>query len=170
MNKLLALSLLATLLAQGASAATRVKVTQSTPITKPFTQKVQTGQQCYQDTVEVATDCGTSDMNSIGLDTIIGGVAGVVLGNQIGHGTGRDVAKVIGGIGGALGANALRSDKSCKTYKTIDRCEPKYSYVTENRVVGYNNCANYKGQEYCIQTPNKLSYIKVEESVTITAD
>lgn len=168
MKKLIiTLTIIAT--ASSALAAQRVKVTQSTPIVKPFAQKVEVGKQCYEDTVEVATDCA-SDTNSIGLDTIIGGVAGVVLGNQIGKGTGRDVAKILGGIGGAVGANALRGAKQCKHYKTEQRCEPRYEYRTEERVVGYNNCAYFKGQEYCIQTPNKLDYIKIEESVTITAD
>ena len=35
--------------------------------------------------------------NSIGLDTIVGATLGVALGNQIGKGNGRDVAKIAGG-------------------------------------------------------------------------
>lgn len=63
--------------------------------------------------------------NSIGLDTIIGGVAGVALGNQIGSGNGRTVAKVAGGLIGAGIANGMRDNDnrniSTRSYNNYNR-------------------------------------------------
>ncbi|CAM4034315.1 glycine zipper 2TM domain-containing protein [Arcobacter cloacae] len=47
--------------------------------------------------------------NSIGLDTLVGATIGVAIGNQIGNGNGRDVAKVAGGLLGAAIANNSRT-------------------------------------------------------------
>ena len=47
--------------------------------------------------------------NSIGLDTIVGATLGVAIGNQIGRGNGKDVARVAGGLIGAGIANNSRT-------------------------------------------------------------
>ena len=46
-----------------------------------------------------------ADNNSIGLDTVVGATIGVAIGNQIGKGNGKDVARVAGGLLGAAVAN-----------------------------------------------------------------
>ena len=46
-----------------------------------------------------------ADNNSIGLDTVVGATIGVAIGNQIGKGNGKDVARVAGGLLGATIAN-----------------------------------------------------------------
>jgi len=86
----------------------------------------------------------TKDTNSIGIDTVIGGVAGVAIGNQIGHGSGKDAAKVVGGIGGAVIANNLRDSKPNyeergNERRVEKRCEIEYVITREDRVVGYKN-------------------------------
>lgn len=48
-----------------------------------------------------------------GAGAIIGGIAGAVIGNQIGGGSGRDVARVAGIAGGALAGNAI--ERNSKT-------------------------------------------------------
>lgn len=147
-----------------------VKVTEVTEITKPFTNKVKVGEQCYEDTVEVDVRCGEAkDTNSIGIDTLLGATIGVVIGNQIGKGNGRDAAKIIGGLGGGYIANQSRNanQQTCKSYETVRRCEPKYEYTTEYKTVGYNNCATIDGVKYCKQTKEPIEYLRVKKTVTV---
>jgi len=147
-----------------------VKVTEVNEITKPFTKKVKVGEQCYEDTVEVAVRCADEkDTNSIGIDTLLGATIGVVIGNQIGKGSGRDAAKIIGGLGGGYIANQNRNSSSsnCKSYETVTRCVPKYEYKTEYRTIGYNNCATIDGVKYCKQTKAPIEYLRVKKTVTV---
>ena len=50
-----------------------------------------------------------ADNNTIGLDTVVGATIGVAIGNQIGKGNGKDVARVAGGLLGASIANNSRT-------------------------------------------------------------
>jgi outer membrane lipoprotein SlyB len=43
---------------------------------------------------------------------VIGGVAGAVLGNQIGSGGGRTAATVLGAVGGAVAGNAIERSRT----------------------------------------------------------
>jgi len=145
--------------------AERVLVTEQDQLTRPFVEKVKVGEQCYEDTVKIPIDCGR-DTNSIGVDTLIGTTLGVVIGNQIGHGNGRDAAKVIGGILGASTANNMRN-RGCNTYETITKCQPKYEYKTFNRTIGWNNCAYIDGQRYCKQTKTPIKFLHIRKSITV---
>lgn len=42
-----------------------------------------------------------------GLGTVAGGVLGAVLGNQVGHGSGRTAATILGAVGGGFAGNAI---------------------------------------------------------------
>ncbi len=147
--------------------AQMIKVTEQTAITKPFTKKVKTGERCYEDTVEQLVPCGNHDTNTIGIDTLLGAVIGVAIGNQIGNGNGRDVAKVVGGLGGAYTANQSRNNKRCKTYHQITKCDPVYEYITETTTVGYKNCAIYKGQKVCKESQSPLEYLNVTQKIYV---
>ena len=60
--------------------------------------------------------------HQLGVGAIIGAAAGGLLGNQIGHGTGRDVATVAGVIGGGLLGNRVENryvDKRAGQHVTI---------------------------------------------------
>ena len=46
---------------------------------------------------------------------IIGGIAGAVIGHQIGGGTGKDLATIAGGVGGAVAGNAIQKNSSSNT-------------------------------------------------------
>jgi len=159
--------LLALTLSCGFLFAEMVKVTEVTEITKPFTTKVKVGENCYDDTVEVDVKCGDEDTNSIGVDTLIGATLGVVLGNQIGRGNGRDAAKIVGGLGGAYVANQTRNNKKCKSYETVRKCVPKYEYKTVYKTIGYNNCAMIDGVKYCKQTKEPIKFLRVKKTVTV---
>lgn len=152
------------------ASAEMIKVTESVAITKPFTQKVKVGETCYEDTVERYVDCGDHDDNTIGLDTLLGATIGVVIGNQIGGGNGRDAARIIGGLSGGYIANQTRDSresKKCKTYNQVTRCEPQYEYVTEDKVIGYRNCAMYNGQKVCKESSTPLDYLEVTQKIYV---
>ncbi len=145
----------------------KVRVTKHIKITKPYTTQVKVGEDCYQDTVEVDVPCGRQDTNSIGVDTIIGATLGVVIGNQIGKGNGRDAAKVIGGFLGAATANSQREESNCKSYETVNICNPRYEYRTINKLIGWQNCVYIDGEKYCKQTNKKLKWLRIKKTITV---
>ena len=53
-----------------------------------------------------------------GAGAIIGGIAGAVVGNQIGGGSGRDVARIVGIAGGAIAGNAIEKNNSNQVVET----------------------------------------------------
>ena len=71
--------------------------------------------------------------NSIGLDTVVGGVLGVAVGNQIGKGTGRDVARVVGGLAGAGIANGMREEQPRYIQTNSYSYPSNNSYTTTTR-------------------------------------
>ncbi|MES2509385.1 MAG: glycine zipper 2TM domain-containing protein [Pseudomonadota bacterium] len=56
--------------------------------------------------VEVVRTQAPAGTNAAG--TIIGGIAGAVIGHQIGGGSGKDLATVAGAVGGAVAGNAIQ--------------------------------------------------------------
>ena len=155
--------------AQRESRGEKVRVTEHIKITKPYTTQVKVREDCYQDTVEVDVPCGRQqDTNSIGIDTIIGATLGIVVGNQIGKGNGRDAAKVIGGLLGATVANNSREGSSnCKSYETINICNPIYEYRTVNKVIGWKNCVYIDEERYCKQTTKNINWLRIKKIVTV---
>jgi len=140
----------------------RIRVTDSTPIYKrsivqiPHTtyqeEQVQVPYQCQQNNVNT---------NSIGVDTIIGAIAGVAIGNQIGRGNGRTVAKIVGGITGASIANNMRQGNTKTCYRIEFRKIPKTTYgeEVEDRLVGYKICGYLGDRKICKTTHTKQRYI-----------
>lgn len=59
---------------------------------------------------------GSSGSNTGAAGTIIGGVAGAALGNQVGGGSGRAAATVLGAIGGAVVGNRIAKNSDGTTY------------------------------------------------------
>ncbi|MEA1915094.1 MAG: glycine zipper 2TM domain-containing protein [Campylobacterota bacterium] len=159
---LMALAILATF-----ANAEMIRVTESVAISKPYTKKVKTGENCYEQTIEQYVNCGGRDTNSIGIDTIIGATLGVVIGHQVGGGSGRDAAKILGGLGGGYIANQQRNQEKCKTYNQVTKCDPVYEYITEERVIGYKNCAFYKGQKVCKESSSPLEYLNVSQKIYV---
>ena len=146
------------------------RVISSTPIIKTVTKRVLIGDEIRDRVVQRRVPCrrGDVDENSIGLDTIIGAAAGVALGNQIGKGNGKTAAKVIGGLGGGMIANSMRGEKGdCYEEVTVQERIPRYETVTEERIVGYNNCVRVDGQKLCKESKNKLKFLKVKKTYSI---
>lgn len=81
--------------------------------------------------------------NSIGLDTLVGATIGVAIGNQIGGGNGRDVARVAGGLLGATIANSTRTPSySNDYYSSPNDYGRSTTYVRNNNYYYDNNRYN----------------------------
>lgn len=53
-----------------------------------------------------------------GAGAVIGGIAGAVIGNQIGSGSGRDAARIVGIAGGAIAGNAIEKNSRTQVVDT----------------------------------------------------
>jgi uncharacterized protein YcfJ len=116
-----------------------------------------------EEQVQVPYPCGnTIETNSIGWDTLVGSVLGVAIGNQIGGGSGRDVAKVLGGLSGGYIANQHRgSEQTC--YRMEFRSKPNYTvdYESRERLVAYNNCGYLGNRKICKKAKHKKDFIYI---------
>lgn len=56
-----------------------------------------------------------------GAGVVIGGIAGGVLGSQVGQGSGRDIATIAGIAGGALAGNAIEKNSQAQQIRDIYR-------------------------------------------------
>lgn len=62
-----------------------------------------------QGVIEQITPTQLQSTNHAGIGAVIGGVAGLSLGSLIGRGTGRDVAMLLGAVGGGLVGNETQN-------------------------------------------------------------
>ncbi len=97
---------------------------------------------------------------------VLGAIIGGVIGNQVGKrggGKARDVATVAGAVlGGSIGRDVRNQRKynerysndryddqrHATRYETVQQCELKDSYITKERVVGYDVGYKYKGKVF----------------------
>ena len=104
---------------------------------------------------------------------VLGAIIGGVLGNRFGHGDGRKIATVAGAVlGSQVGRDAKqhnrkhRSNRYDRGYETVQRCELRDSYVTEERIVGYDVSYRYRGNVFQTQMPNRPGK-KIKVKVTV---
>ena len=81
-------------------------------------------------TLIISSSLVFADNNSIGLDTLVGATIGVAIGNQVGKGNGRDVARVAGGLLGAGIANSSRTPSYSNGYYDNNSYNNNYSRTT----------------------------------------
>lgn len=80
---------------------------------------------------------------------VLGAIAGGALGNQIGHGSGRAAATVIGLLGGAAVGDNIEGPRGY--VQNVQQCTTQTYY--ENRTVGYNVTYEYAGKQHSVQLP-----------------
>jgi len=111
---------------------------------------------------------------------IVGAIIGGVVGNRIGKrggGSARDVATVAGAVlGGSIGRdvkhrNQRKYDRKYSQnhhsgYKTVQHCELQDSYVTKEKVVGYDVAYKYRGNVFHTQL-NQHPGDKIKVKVTV---
>ncbi|TDJ32781.1 MAG: glycine zipper 2TM domain-containing protein [Gammaproteobacteria bacterium] len=100
-------------------------------------------QECWDEQVTYADGGGGSPGA-----TIIGGILGAALGNQVGGGSGRTIATAAGAVVGAvIGNQATR--RPPRVYNTVEtRCREVVDQFTEQRIVGYNVAYEWQGEIY----------------------
>ena len=76
---------------------------------------------------------------------ILGGVAGAILGNQVGGGTGRTAATAVGAVTGAMVGDRMQNDSGTGA-REIQRCHMEESWT--ERPAGYAVTYQYGGREH----------------------
>ena len=102
-----------------------------------------------QGVIEQITPTQISSNHHAGVGAVVGGVAGVGLGSLIGAGTGRDVAMVLGAVGGAVAGNQMQ-----KKYDQPEAGEQIVVRITNGVLVTVTQAGNSgmrKGQNVYIQ-------------------
>jgi len=140
-------------------------------------------EECWDERVPVRRDHHRrqyyrSNNNYDGFGALIGGVAGGILGNQVGRGRGKTVATIGGAlIGSLVGNNLSKRDRyqrysddgdsySYTTYETKRRCTTHYSEKRERKFVGYKNIGFYKGKKIIKYSQERLRYIPITITVS----
>ena len=152
-----------------------VDVIKSEPIYKTVNIRVPY-EEVISKSYEVSVPCGYDDANTInenliGLDTIIGAGLGIALGNQMGKGNGRTVAKIAGGLLGAGVANQYYRQNShgvkyCKETRYKDEVVTRYDYSTKEKLQGYRNTFIYNGHKYTKLTKRPLKTVRVRSTIS----
>lgn len=119
-------------MAQGFEATAQVVSSQ------PIYQAVTT-QNCHTETI---TTQPAQQAQGYG-GSIIGGIAGALLGSQVGGGTGRIVAGAAGAIAGSMVGNHLENNQAQPATYTQQVCTP----VTSQQIVGYGVTYSIGGQQ-----------------------
>ncbi len=76
---------------------------------------------------------------------IIGGLAGAIIGNQVGGGNGRTAATAVGAVTGAMVGDRMQNDSGTGG-REIQRCHMEDSW--SERPAGYSVTYRYGGREY----------------------
>ena len=103
---------------------------------QPIKQQVKTPREVCKD-VAVTRQAPVKDQHQIA-GTVVGALAGGLLGNQIGGGTGKKIATVAGAVGGGYAGNKVQEGMQERdTYTTTEtRCHTVTD--TSEKLVGYD--------------------------------
>lgn len=111
---------------------------------------------------------------------IFGAILGAVVGNQVGNGRGKKVATAAGAILGGSIARDIKNDNRRSNnhhsdryasqdrggYKTVQRCELRDSFTSQERVVGFDVAYRYRGNVFNTQM-NQRPGDKIKVKVTV---
>jgi uncharacterized protein YcfJ len=81
---------------------------------------------------------------------VVGGVAGALLGNQVGRGHGKEAATAVGAVVGALTGDRLANGDRVEQYEQVPREVTSCRTVSDvqTRITGYRVDYEYRGQPY----------------------
>lgn len=85
-----------------------------------------------------------------GAGAAMGALAGGAVGNQVGQGSGRALATMIGLVGGAVLGDHIEGPGTPEV-RNVQSCSTQTFY--ENRTIGYNVVYEYAGKQYSVQMP-----------------
>ena len=130
----------------------------------PVSQQVAVPQQiCNNETVY------SGGRQPSGAGAVLGAVAGGLLGNTIGGGSGRAAATAAGVFGGALLGNQVEGGNS-PGYQNVQRCTTQTRY--DNQFLGYDVVYEYGGRQYTTRTqqdPGQWIPVTVQPAVAPAA-
>ena len=86
-----------------------------------------------------------------GAGGLMGAIAGGAIGSNVGSGSGRALASMIGFIGGAAMGDRIEGNAPSQV-QNVQNCTTQNFY--ENRTAGYNVVYEYGGKQYNVQMPN----------------
>lgn len=121
-------------------------------------------QECYDD-YEPRAGYDAPQEHSYG-GAVLGGVAGAIVGNQVGQGHGREAATALGAVTGALVGDRMqnRDYRDTREPRVVRRCRDVGQI--ENRITGYRVVYEYGGRRYATVTPNNPgNFLRVRVSV-----
>jgi uncharacterized protein YcfJ len=81
---------------------------------------------------------------------VVGGVAGALLGNQVGKGHGREAATAVGAVVGAFTGDRVANGQRQESYEEVPRQVTSCRTVSDvqTRLAGYRVDYEYRGQHY----------------------
>src|SRR4051812_16707068 len=85
-----------------------------------------------------------------GAGGVMGAIAGGAVGNQIGGGSGRAAATILGVVGGAILGDRIEGPGATQV-QNVQNCTTQTFY--ENRASSYNVTYEYAGKQYTVQLP-----------------
>ena len=109
----------------------------------------------------------TGQQHSYG-GAVIGGVAGALLGNQVGKGHGREAATAVGAVVGAMAGDRMANRDRWEQYEDVPREVTTCRTVNEvqSRIVGYQVTYEYRGQHFTtLRRENPGPNLRVRVSV-----
>jgi uncharacterized protein YcfJ len=124
----------------GAVAQETGRVISSTPVI----QQVAVPRQVCTNT-QVATQGQKS-----GAGALMGAIAGGTVGNNVGAGSGRTAATMLGVLGGAILGDKVEGAPAPEV-RTVQNCTNQVFY--ENRTTGYHVVYEFAGKQYTVQMP-----------------
>jgi len=111
-------------------------------------------EECWQEEVRYVERPGFVESN-VGL--LVGGTLGALIGGEIGHGSGRKIATIGGGLLGAAAGHHYQHRRYPPRYNEHvsyeDRCRTVEDSYTEERIEGYDVTYRYQGQRFHTQLP-----------------
>lgn len=104
--------------------------------------------------VQVQKQAPVQDSNRVA-GTVIGGVAGALLGNSVGGGRGKTLTTVAGAAAGAYAGNQVQKNMQQKDVVTTTEHRCKTVNDTSQKLVGYDVTYRLAGKEGVIRTSSK---------------
>jgi len=157
-----ALALIALAAAAAAHAETFVDTARVRNVEPQFENIAVPRQECTNQVVNEVQRTGTRDYGG----AIIGGIAGALLGNQVGGGHGREAATAVGAVVGAMTGDNLANQGRSPQYVQVPREVTSCRTVQDmqQRVTGYRVDYEYRGQMYSTfmpQDPGRTLRVRV---------
>ena len=163
MKRLALVSLLATA-AVGAHAQTYVDNARVSSVDPQYENVSVPRQECSSRWINESRRSGGREYGG----AVIGGVAGALLGNQLGKGHGREAATALGAVVGAFTGDNMANRDRWDSYEQVPREVTTCRAVNEvqTRIVGYRVNYEYRGQHFTtLMQENPGQYLQVRVTV-----